>query len=502
MKKQTISISILWLTFFAAANLFGSGRWTVAVATWLVPLFALRFLATYQGRRKWLLFYLVNWLTISIAWYGATPIWGLAYFIFMGVNAFVGSLPLFLADWLSPKLGNAFASTLVLPLAATAVEHLAVNTNPIGNFGATGYSQYGVTILMQLTAVLGLLSLTFLINWTGAVINWAWQQGFVWQQVRTGLITLGVILLLVTGYGTIRLIGAPETTELDTVNIASFTLTEIDMQAMNQLLEQDQAAFRSQTQAIHAQYLAQTEAAVVEGAKIVLWPELAGLGLAEDVQTLLSQGQALAQRHQIYLAMPTMTLFPDTPDRPSENILFMADPNGNIVLEHVKFGGNLIEGTLEGSRQLQVVETPYGTLAVAICWDTDYPTVIRQAGEQGVDILLSPSFEWEGIDPMHGEMSAFRAVENGLTVVRQADQGLSIVTDAYGRSLATANTSANTENSLNVAIPIQGTATMYAQLGDIVGLLSLIGLIVMVGWAVVNGRRTSANITAEKAIAY
>ena len=79
---------------------------------------------------------------------------------------------------------------------------------------------------------------------------------------------------------------------------------------MNQLLEQDQAAFRSQTQAIHAQYLAQTETAVADGAKIILWPELAGLGLAEDVQTLLSQGQALAQRHQSYLAMPTMTLSP------------------------------------------------------------------------------------------------------------------------------------------------------------------------------------------------
>ncbi len=498
MKKQTIATPILWLTLFAGVNLFSSGRWTVAAAAWLAPFLALRFLAIYQGRRKWLTFYLITWLTVSIAWYEATPIWGPAHFIFMAVNALLGSLPFFLTDWLRPRLNFSFASTFILPLAVTTVEYLTVNGNPLGNFGATGYSQYGVTVLMQLTAATGLLGLTFLINWTAATLDWAWQHGFAWQQVRAGLTTFSLIYLFVIGYGTIRLFTALEPTEADSVNIASFTLTEIDMPAMNQLLTADRAAFRAQTQAIHTNYLARTETAAAEGAKIILWPEMAGIGLAEDVQALLDQGQTLAQHHQIYLAMPTMTLFPDTPERPAENVLFMAGPDGNIVLEHVKFGGNLIEGTLTGNGQLQVVETPYGTLSGIICWDTDFPTIIRQAGQQNVDILLSPALEWEGINPMHGEMSAFRAVENGLVVIRQADQGLSIVTDAYGRSIATADPLISSSNSLHTAVPTQGTDTLYAQIGDIVGLLSVVGFVLMVGWSIVNGHRLQVGVNGKQ----
>ncbi len=77
---------------------------------------------------------------------------------------------------------------------------------------------------------------------------------------------------------------------------------------------------------------------------------------------------------------------------------------------------NRIKGSLPGDRRLQVVETPHGALSRVICQDTDFPIVVRQAGQMDVDILLSPAAEWLAIVPQHAEMSAFRAVENGLSV--------------------------------------------------------------------------------------
>jgi len=42
----------------------------------------------------------------------------------------------------------------------------------------------------------------------------------------------------------------------------------------------------------------------------------------------------------------------------------------------------------------------------------------------------------QDIDSIHGLMSAFLTIENGITIIRQADQGFSLVTDPFGRTLA------------------------------------------------------------------
>ena len=91
-KKHFLSVTI-WLIIFGLLNLFASGRWTVAAAAWTSSAFALRYLYVHPQRRKFLYFYLVLWLTLSVAWYGATPIWGAAHFIFMAVNALIGGDP-------------------------------------------------------------------------------------------------------------------------------------------------------------------------------------------------------------------------------------------------------------------------------------------------------------------------------------------------------------------------------------------------------------------------
>ena len=85
MHKKIFNLTNLWLVIFGLLNLFASGRWTVAAAAWLASIFGLRYLHTYPKRRKYLYFYLVLWLTLAIPWYGATPIFGPAHFIFMAV---------------------------------------------------------------------------------------------------------------------------------------------------------------------------------------------------------------------------------------------------------------------------------------------------------------------------------------------------------------------------------------------------------------------------------
>jgi apolipoprotein N-acyltransferase len=266
-------------------------------------------------------------------------------------------------------------------------------------------------------------------------------------------------------------------------------MVENHMGELNELLEEEGTAlFRQETQAVHEQYLSMTENAIADGARIILWPEMAIIGTEEDVQALISEGQALADEADVYLAMPTFTLFPDS-DRTAENILFVAAPDGSIILEHVKYGGNIVEGTLQGSGEIEAVDTEYGRLSGIICWDTNFPNIVRQVGRQNVNILLSPAKEWDAINPLHAEMAVFRALENGSAVVRQADEGLSIIADGYGRTLASGEGLAGSGNYLLAELPTSSPSTLYPVIGDVVGIIALVGLAAMIIGALIARRK-------------
>ena len=496
MNRKLFSQSNLWLLIFGLINLFASGRWTVALAAWFAPVFGIRYLHTYPKRRKYIFFYLVLWLTLAISWYGATVDTGQLHFVFMAVNALMASIPYFLDSVLAPGLRRdgrlPFIATFIFPLAATALEFLTSSLNPIGNFGALGYSQYAFPVLTQITAVTGMLGLTFLVSWFPAVVNWAWDNDFEWRRIRTGTLTYAALLLLVAGYGAIRLMTAPAVGALETVPVASFTVVENHMGELNELREeQGIAVFRQETQAVHEQYLSMTGTAIDDGAKIILWPELAIIGIEEDVQAVLAKGQTLADEAGVYLAMPTFTLFPDS-DRAAENILYVAGPDGDIVIEHVKYGGNIMEGTLPGSGEIESVDTEYGRLSGIICWDTNYPNIVRQVGRQDVNILLSPAKEWDGINPMHAQMAVFRALENGTSLVRQSDEGLSIIVDGYGRTLATGEELADSGNYLLAEVPTSSPSTLYPVVGDVVGIIALAGLAAIIVAALIVRRRRNS----------
>ncbi len=486
-----------WLLLSIAVGLFSTGRWTIAAAAWLAPLFLLRFTRLQRPLPGYLLAALSGYLVLVITWWGLQP---LPLPIFLGmfaVTAPIGALPYLFDRLLAPRLRThdgrpAFIGTLIFPLAVTAIEFVSMTGSPLGSFGATAYSQYGNLILLQLLAMGGMWPVTFVIHWFAAVVNWAWSQHFSWPAVRRGLAIYGIAMSLVATFGIVRLVTAP--TSAATTPIAGFTAEPLMLEEMMPLYAADLPAFRQKTQAIHAAYLAESEAQARAGARILLWPEGVGIGIAEDVAALVAAGQSLAQREGVYLAMPTFTFFPGQ-ERAPENRLLIAAPDGAIVINHIKFGGNEIEGTLRGDGVLQMATTPYGVLSGVICWDTDFPAVLQQLGRAGVDILLSPAHDWQEISPLHGQMSAFRAIENGVTVIRQADQGWSVVTDPFGRTLASMDHFTDERRLMTASIPSTGVWTLYPVIGDAFGWLAAAGFLALAGWAMVAGRRAYSGAT-------
>lgn len=481
----------LWLLIYALASLF-SGRWSFFLASWIGPIFGLRFLRSKRTGRGMLLFLIASYIPIVISWYKMTAFEMPIYPVFMLVNVVIASIPYLFDRWLTPKFAKngltPLVASLVFPLAVTAIEFLTMTGGPLGSFGAHAYTQYDFLIFAQLASVTGLWGITFLVAWFGSLVNWAWERRFQWKQIKSGAIPYAVIILLVLVYGAVRLLAAPEPAA--TVKVASFTAESFHPEQLFPMISSDLDGFRQKTTAIHQKYVEQTAAVAGQGAEIVVWPEMAGSGYYEDVDALIERGQAIAREEGIYLAITALSLFVDE-NRTDENILYIIDPNGEVAIEHVKYGGNMVEGTLLGDGVLHTIETPYGRLSGVICWDTDYPKVIQQAGQMDVDILLSPSYVWPEIGTMHAKMAAFRAIENGVTIVRQEDGGVSAFIDPVGRFLMTAEHAAG-ETMIFADLPVRSNATLYPVIGDIVGLLSIVGFVVMAVWAIILGRKSKS----------
>ena len=134
-----------------------------------------------------------------------------------------------------------------------------------------------------------------------------------------------------------------------------------------------------------------------------------------------------------------------------------------------------------GDGRVPVIPTSDGRIAAAICFDADFPEFIRQAAQGAADVLLVPSNDWKAVKDIHFQMTAFRAIENGLPLVRAASSGLSGAFDQWGRVLGVADYFAPGDRTLSVQVPVGRIQTLYAKTGDLFAWLCVAGLVLALG---------------------
>jgi apolipoprotein N-acyltransferase len=485
--------SYLWLVIGTLLTLFSTGQWTIPLITWLSSIFILRFIRSQPVLRGYILTWVTNYAMVSIAWwsilgYGSSlP----AFLVIMAINTLlIGALPYLLDRVLVPRLPGV-AATFVYPLAVTALEFLTLSANPMGSIGGQAYTQYNSIVLMQLVSVTGMWGITFLVAWFASIANYCWERSFSWLEIRKGVALYSGIMLIVLAYGNIRL--AFPQTEVGTMRIHGFVA--MDGQEMKPKLlkaQQDSwESYRKLSAEMQDRYIEGTYREARQGAQLIVWPENAIWLASEDESALIARTQKIAMEESVYIALGYAVEYQD--DTPYENKLVIIDPTGKIVLEHLKFGGQAIEGFKPGDGILRTVETPYGTLSGIICWDTFFQRPILQAGRNGTDILLTTSFEFRAIVPMHAQITTFRAIENGVSLVRVADNGISFATDPYGRTLAWVDFFTTSERVMLAQVPAYHVTTLYSIIGDLFGWLAVVGFVSITIWAVVRGRRVAHN---------
>jgi apolipoprotein N-acyltransferase len=333
--------------------------------------------------------------------------------------------------------------------------------------------------------------LIFLVSWLGPVINWAWERSFRWVEVRTGLLGYAGVLGMVLLFGGLRL--AFGQVQPGTVRIHGISP---DYQAFVEEpgVEPTLEAIRSHMQRVNEVYLEAVVKEARRGAQIVMWNEMGVGGVEEDANAFLTRAQEVARQEGVYLVMGVGIDFPGE-DRQRENRLVVAAPTGEIVINQLKVGATIVDGVKKGDGVLQTVGTRYGKLSGVICWDSDFPMYVRQAGGKQADILFIVNGEpLASLAQMRAQQAIFRAIENGVSLARHDHNlGYSIATDPYGRILASTNVHTASEKVMVAQVPTHHVFTLYSVVGDLFGWLSVAGFVLVAGWAIFRRQTTAKN---------
>ena len=515
MFKHTITLtrnpnrlSYLGLALATALFLFVAGQRVIPLAAWLAPLFLLRFVRTQHPLPGLLLAWLARFIVGAVVLQGIILYPSVVYYPLVLLLTGLTMLP-YLADRLiTPRL-QGFVATLVFPLTFTTIEYLS-SFGPLGTYFSIAYTQYGNLPLMQVVSVTGIWGITFLLTWFAAVINWAWECDFAWPNVRAGGLLYAAILSLVLLGGGIRLVFFPQ--QATTVRVVGISASQAAVAAFSQQLPQEtlslllsgkatqaeRATARSAFAIIDNDLFNRTKQEAAASAKIVLWPETSPTGasiLQEDEPALLQQAGALAQQEGIYLDMGLAVFLPNAGHGPFlKDEAVLLDPMGHVVWTYEKSHPAPGEQGLFilGDDKVPIVDSPYGRLANVICFDADYPSMVRQAGQAGADLLFVPSDDWSAIDPSHAQNATFRAIEDGFSLVRQSSKGLSIAVDYEGRVLSASDYFTTDQQVMVAYVPMHGVHTIYATIGDLFAWLCIIGLLTLTGLAIMQNRRRSS----------
>ena len=479
IKSRKAISPYLYLTIGMVLFLFSNFNWTVPILTWIAPFFLIRSVREFKDWKGVTFTFILIFIAHSIQLKEIIPAQGILYFMIMLGGCVFIFFPYLTDRWLNKKL-NAFQATLIFPITSVIAEYtVSISNGYSGSWGSLAHTQDNI-VLLQLASITGIWGLTFIIAWTGPILNWLCDQKFEIAKIKRGLLIFSSVIFMVFLYGEIRTSIFPA--DSNTVRVASIThdISLNDSTNFSADINRLQA-FRNQTSIIQAELLKLSTKAADYGAKIVFLHEASLMVLKEDEQALISKACTISKNKSIYLGLSLLTVPKEFPKNPGEAKIVWINPQGNMIWDFNKAYPTPSDPIVPGDKKIKIFDTPYGRISSVICFDMDFPSFINNAGKENVDIMLVPANDWKAITPLHANMSKLRAIENGFSLVRCTGRGLSIATDYRGKNLCELDYYKTKEQIMISDIPIKGVKTIYAKMGDWLVWVCITGLSFILG---------------------
>ena len=347
-----------------------------------------------------------------------------------------------------------------------------------------GASQYQLVPLIQIAAATGVYGVSFLIVWLSLGLYSASEMIYrnptkrhVWQaEIVLPLVT--VLLLFVGGIFKINFNTSPAAVS-DLKPSATLRVTLIQPSVPQTLIwSPDEDTKRFDELLIRSQH------AITNGTDLLVWPE-SGVPMFEGVYNIISE---FAQTNHVAIIFngDDAEFHPDATN--FFNAAFFVNNTGhftdvyhkqNLVIfgEYVPLAHWLpflkyltpIQGGWTCGNKSVVFAGENFTAAPLICFEDVFPKTARAAAAVEPDFLLNLSNDgWFGQSAeqrQHLANAVFRAVENGLPLVRCSNNGVTSWIDAHGRMREILRDSSGSEyaaGALTVKIPLRATTEKSA----------------------------------------
>lgn len=469
----------LLLVIGGALTILTGHRWGIAAIAWLVPVPFLLYARSARGWRTWLALFgaLLVGYTVQCAAFASPPVPVIAMLAFGPPLALLRFAAIGSGEAIRRRLGER-AGLLAYVMATVLFDWIGYGVTELGMWMSTANTQVESLTFLQLASIGGLALLGALMAWTSGTL--AMLIGARLPARRA--LVLACSLLTAMLWATVRL-----DRPLPGHNVTVAAVVTTVGPGENGM--PDERTLAANTEDLFAR----TRIAASRGARLVVWNEVATLVEPAAEHAFIERARALARELRIDFVLAYAVLETKVPVLLDNKYLFITD-DGVILDEYQKHHPVPGEPSIKGTGALKIVERPYGNVGGAICYDYDFPAMAREHARGGAELVVLPSSDWRGIDPVHTFMARVRAIENGFSLVRSVRWSASGAFDAHGRVRGWMPAIDDNDGVMVAQVPVGQVQTIASIVGDVPVWIAALILAGLASAAVWSSRRPRASM--------
>ena len=402
----------------------------------------------------------------------------------------INIIPFIIDDIIYNKISK-YASIFIFPLLVAFIEYI-FEFSPIANNNVYAYALRNNLQIIQICSLFGCYFLSFIIALFASIANYSYDLFIKKKKISKFVYWYAIIILFLTSFGSIRLL-IPERGER--FNIATA------LGISNRMWEEGkESIFPINT------YISYIEKYIIKAnyseAKVILFSEEAFDIYLKDRKEIINETAKLAEKYNIFVVL-TLNVVYDTNYYKNEAILI--SDTGKIMYNYEK--KNLIPAMENGigyytnMTEYKTFYTDLGYLGVVICYDINFPYYLNNLSNLGLDTLLIPSWDWDGLTEFHSTELRFRSIENGFNTMKSTANGITLSTDFKGRFLSYYQRYKCEDFFILSTVYKKGTRTLYLYIGkyfNYIYLVSIIILLLIERYKMINERNKGENKIKEE----